>query len=119
MKNIDPEVALIHDFASMNETENIKNLSKGKMKSTPFNDSGKTEDFSKSRTSKVKYMNERYVPEAKAMSIKIQQITKLNLYNEQFASENFQIMNYGIGGKITGHVDSSGVIYENLKEKSM
>ena len=65
------------------------------------------------------YMNERLVPEVEAMSIKAQQITKLNLYNEQFASENYQIMNYGIGGKISGHIDSPGVIYENLQEKSM
>ena len=65
------------------------------------------------------YMNERLVPEAEVMSIKAEQITKLNLYNEQFASENYQIMNYGIGGKISGHIDSPGIIYENLQEKSM
>ena len=53
-------------------------------------------------------MNERLVPEAEAMSIKAEQITKLNLYNEQFASENYQIMNYGLGGKISPHVDSIG-----------
>ena len=87
---------MIHDFASVGETEAIKNLAKGKMKSTPYIITGKAQGFSKARTSKVMYMNERLVPEAEVMSIKAEQITKLNLYNEQFASENYQIMNYGI-----------------------
>jgi len=36
---------------------------------------------------------------------------RFNLYNEQFASENYQTMNYGIGGTISGHVDSMGIHY--------
>ena len=119
VKHIDPEIALIHDFTSVKETEDIKNLARGKMKSTPYILGGKAEAFSKARTSKVMYMNERLVTEAEVVSIKAEQITKLNLYNEEFASENYQIMNYGIGGKISGHIDSPGVIYENLQEKSM
>ena len=55
------------------------------MKSTPYIISGKSEKFTKARTSKVMYMNERLVPEAEVISIKAQQITKLNLYKEQFA----------------------------------
>ena len=135
-KHSDPEIALIHDFASVNETEKIKNLARGKMKSTPYIVSGKSVTFTKSRTSKVMYMNERHVPEAEVITVKAQQITKLNLYNERFArwviiyelvliiivtkcyqfSENYQIMNYGIGGKINGHLDSPGVIYEHFQE---
>ena len=57
------------------------------------------------------YMNENLVPEAMVLSRKIEFVTKLKLSHEQYASENFQIMNYGIGGKISGHVDSPGVIY--------
>ena len=30
---------------------------------------------------------------------------------EQFASENYQIMNYGIGGRISMHLDSIGKIF--------
>ena len=84
-KHSDPEIALIHDFASVNETEKIKNLARGKMKSTPYIVSGKSVTFTKSRTSKVMYMNERLVPEAEVITVKAQQITKLNLYNERFA----------------------------------
>ena len=38
----------------------------------------------------------------------IKEKSLLNLKEEKYASENFQVMNYGIGGKITCHLDSSG-----------
>ena len=49
-----------------------------------------------------------------ALSRKIERATKFNLYNEKFASENYQIMNYGIGGTISPHVDSDSVFKEEL-----
>ncbi len=52
------------------------------------------------------YMNELLVPEAMALSRKVSQITRYRLKEELYASENFQIMNYGIGGRITMHLDS-------------
>ena len=82
------------------------------------------------------YMNEKLVPEAMKLSNKIQLVTRFRLYHERYASklnsthlviflplrnlreinfalgENFQIMNYGIGGKISGHVDSRGEIID-------
>ena len=51
-------------------------------------------------------MNEILVPEAMVLSKKISEITRYRLKEERYASENFQIMNYGIGGKISIHVDS-------------
>ena len=54
------------------------------------------------------YMNEILVPEAMDLSRKISQVTRYKMKEEKFASENFQIMNYGIGGKISTHVDSMG-----------
>ena len=56
-------------------------------------------------------MNEKLVLAA-MISNRIELVTGLNLYNEQFASENYQIMNYGIGGKITPHVDSIAFKYD-------
>ena len=53
-------------------------------------------------------MNEVLVPEAMDLSRKLSQITRYKMKEEKFASENFQIMNYGIGGKISTHVDSMG-----------
>lgn len=54
------------------------------------------------------YMNEVLVPEAMKLSEKISQITRYRLKDEKYGSENFQIMNYGIGGRISLHLDSIG-----------
>ena len=58
-------------------------------------------------------MNELFVSEAKGISKNIELVTKTTLKSERYASENFQIMNYGIGGKISGHVDTVGLTFEN------
>ena len=148
LKHKSPEIALIHDFASPSEIENIKKKARGKMKSkfhlchhnfkncfnlyffhcftlflkitgTPYVEPhAKQKEFSKLRTSKVMYMNEKLVPEAMILSKKIELATRFKLYHEKYASENFQIMNYGIGGKISGHVDTGGeIIMESTWKK--
>ena len=43
-------------------------------------------------------MNEKMVPDAMDISKRIELVTGLGLYHEQFASENYHVMNYGIGG---------------------
>ena len=45
---------------------------------------------------------------------KVTQITRYRMKEEQFASENYQIMNYGIGGRISMHLDSVGKIFKKL-----
>ena len=62
------------------------------------------------------YMNEKLVPEAMVLSKKIELATRFKLYHEKYASENFQVMNYGIGGKISGHADSQGETVEKSVE---
>ena len=104
-----PEIAILHQFASSVEVEQIKNLARGRMKSTPFVSQDAVHKSSKKRTSKVMYMNEKLVPAAMVISKKIERATKFTLYNEQFASENYQVMNYGTGGKITPHIDSHSI----------
>jgi len=59
---------------------------------------------------KVIYMNEHKEDAAKKLSDKIEKATRFKLYNDNLDSENYQIMNYGIGGTISGHVDSSGML---------
>ena len=54
------------------------------------------------------YISEKYDEEMMEVSKRIQTITKFNLSNEPYASENFKIMNYGTGGKVKGHWDSVG-----------
>ena len=116
-KHSDAEIALIHDFASPAEIEKVKNLGKGKMQSTPYLVGKKTVSYSKLRTSKVMYQNERLVGDIMPISNRIEWLTQLKLKHEQFASENFQLMNYGIGGKISPHVDDLGEIYNNKTRK--
>ena len=72
-----------------------------------------SQNYSKRRTSKVIYMNENLVPGCKTISNRIEWLTLMKMKHEIFASENFQIMNYGIGGKITAHVDAFGEIFTN------
>ena len=107
--HLDPEIGLYHQLISAQESENVKDLARGKMRSTPYVVDSKNEPFSKSRTSKVMYMNEKLVKEAMAMSNKVEWATRFRLKDEKYGSENYQVMNYGIGGKITPHVDSPGV----------
>ena len=57
------------------------------------------------------YMNEFVVPEAMAISKRIELVTNFQLSTKKFGSENFQIMNYGLGGMISGHVDSHGAVF--------
>lgn len=97
--NQNPEVALIHDFTPVENIQKIQNLAKGKMMSTPYTVNGKIQAVSKHRTSKVLYMNEKIVPDAMDISKRIELVTGLGLYHEQFSSENYHVMNYGIGGK--------------------
>ena len=103
-----PEIGLFKELASENEIMKVRHGARGKMKSTPYAVGDNEAEFSKGRTSKVMYMNERLVPEVMVLSKKIQLATRFSLYHERFASENYQIMNYGIGGKISGHADSQG-----------
>ena len=42
------------------------------------------------------------------ISRRIELITRFNVTGEKYASENFKIMNYGLGGTIQKHWDSIG-----------
>ena len=72
------------------------------MKSTPFRDgkSSQEKSYSKLRTSKVMYINEKLVPFMRPISRRITLATKFKMKEDPHASENFQIMNYGMGGRI-------------------
>ena len=110
-QNLSPQVAIVHDFLNDKETDKIIDIVQGNMISTPYNVQGKVLSFSEERTSKLKYLQDQHFPNAMKISKRIEKITRLKLNSDIFASEDYQIMNYGIGGKISGHIDSNGVIY--------
>ena len=112
IKHQEPEIGLIHEFASLNETKSIQYRARGQTKSTPYGTYDGSSDFSKQRTSKVMYMNEKLEKEAMVLSNKIELATHFRLYQEEYASENYQIMNYGIAGKISPHIDYPGIIFD-------
>ena len=104
-----PEIILIHNFTYKDEVSRIIQRTKGKLVATPlFRNFSQT--VSNARTSKMMYLSEGVDSEAKSMADRIQLITKFKLHNEKFASENFKVMNYGLGGKVQGHWDASGNI---------
>ena len=107
----DPEIGRLHDFASQDQVDKILNLIQGKTISTPYFVGGSQKSYSKERTSKVGYLNETFVPEAMVISKNIELATRFKIISKLFASENYQVMNYGLGGKIDPHVDSLGQIF--------
>ena len=78
LKSAEPEIAIVHQLISIQEAESVKELARNKMRSTPYIDGGKDKSFSKGRTSKVMYMNEKLVPEADAVSKKIRSFLLIN-----------------------------------------
>ena len=52
------------------------------------------------------YLNEHKEDVARKLSDKVQLAMRFNIYRNYLDSENYQVMNYGIGGTISGHVDS-------------
>ena len=110
-KNQKPEIGLFHELVTPAEAQAIQNIARGNTKSTPYNYEGESQQYSKGRTSKIMYMNEKLVPDAMVLAKRIELATRFKLYNERKASENFQVMNYGIGGKISFHTDTPGEIF--------
>lgn len=62
------------------------------------------------------YLNERKEPIAAQLSQKVELAMRFVLYKDYMDSENYQIMNYGIGGTISGHVDSPGEFTKNFTQ---
>ena len=92
MLNQKPEISLLHDFISFKETTKLMSASKGKLMTTPYKEDGKQKKFTKSRLSKIKYLNERIDDNARKISQKIEMATKFVLYQSIFDSENYQVI---------------------------
>ena len=106
---IEPFIGVFRDMHSRKEVEDIKEGAKGRMKATPLtvgNDDEKTVlTYTRRRSSKVVYQSETLRPVLERTSRRISMATKLILTGETMASENYQVMNYGMGGTIKVHTD--------------
>ena len=90
--NMNPEVGLIHDFVSKNQTSKMKMDAKYKMKGTPFASGQYAGTYSRWRTSKVMYINERLNENAMEISRNIESVTNCVLSKKRYDSENFQVL---------------------------
>jgi len=111
-KNRVPFIVVVHGFVSGSEQDQMKQeaLAEG-MVTTPYQVGGVQKNFSYKRSSKVAYLADHQSKVAHQVSLRIQRATSFNVVNsmdsENFSSEDFQVMNYGLGGTILGHLDSS------------
>ena len=90
--NMNPEVGLIYDIISNNQTAKMKMDAKYKMKGTPFASGQYAGTYSRWRTSKVMYINERLNENAMEISRNIELVTNCVLSRKKYDSENFQVL---------------------------
>ncbi len=117
--NKEPEVGLFHQLASKSQIEAVIQNATPYLKPTPYSLNQKTMPYSKLRTSKVMYQNEFLWQAAMQVSNNIQNATGFQLYKTPYDSENYQVMNYGLGGKISGHWDISSQSSENSADATI
>ena len=108
-------VAQIHNIVSPVEMEAIKEKTQARLKATPYSVGNKNLDFSYDRTSKVHYLSERTDSLTGKLTKRLELAMAYNMYlaERPYTSENYQIMNYGIGGKIGLHLDTNNAQQEN------
>ena len=103
-------VAIVHQLMSPAEVEKMKSKAIGDMKATPYVVNGVQEEFSYKRSSKIKYVSERTDLTALAISRRLEAALGLRVFQPgaRFTAENYQLMNYGLGGVISLHLDEEG-----------
>jgi prolyl 4-hydroxylase len=101
----EPFIGLLHGLHSTVQAREVRAGARGRMKATPLTVAGRVEAYTGRRSSKVVYQSEALSPVLAAMSRTTERVTGLRLTGEKFASENWQVMNYGLGGTIRVHTD--------------
>ena len=95
---------------SEQEVEGMKGKARGHMKATPYSVGDVNQEFSYKRNSKIKYVSERTDELARSVTRRLELALAFRMFipEDRFSSENYQLMNYGFGGLISLHLDSSG-----------
>ena len=101
----DPHVGMFRDFMSSSECEQVKNRSRGKLKSTPFQEGLRTKYYTTQRVSKRIHITEDQFVLARSTSQRISLATRWIVDQEKGASDEYNVINYGLGGQIEVHVD--------------
>jgi len=110
--NLDPPVGIFRDFYSERECDSILKRGQGNIKSTPFQIGRETSFYTSQRVSKRLHLNEQQFQQGLESSKRIGLATKWTVHTEKGASDDYNIINYGIGGQIEIHVD-----YWNINNK--
>ena len=105
--NKQPSIGFVHDLISKLEASQVKIIARKKMKATPYWTGDHQDTYSRWRTSKVMYINERQNSNAKRISRKIELVTNCILAQNRYDSENFQVNNY------TFEILEKPVVYES------
>ena len=100
--NKQPSIGFVHDLVSRLEASHMKINARKKMKTTPYWTGNKQDNYSRWRTSKVMYINERHNSNAKRISKKIELVTNCILAQNRYDSENFQVNKYNVSENFRG-----------------
>ena len=114
--NTEPFIGTFHKLFTESEATELINFSKGNLKPTPYRVAGELVKYSARRTSKLLYMSESSNPLIPKISQRVELATRFHLTGHKLDSENYQVMNYGLGGAIDVHRDSDGPQEEGTVE---
>ena len=89
--NKEPSVGFVHDLISDKQAEKLKDDARPTMKTTPYSTVEAFSSYSRWRTSKVRYFNERLNGNAKTISRNIELVTSCTLAKNKHDSENFKV----------------------------
>ncbi|CAC5358732.1 P4HA [Mytilus coruscus] len=119
LANIKPNIYLFHDVISDNEVAFLRNSSSEMLtRSTVLQDLSKgTMDVAENRISRTAWLSDIQYPKLKKITSRVKMITGLETeYKERFSnSEQYQVLNYGVGGMYRPHLDA---LYEAASKSS-
>ena len=88
----EPQIGYVHDFISNSEIHQVIADAIPRTKTTPYGYGGDYYDYSRWRTSKVMYINEKHNDNAMQISRKIELMTRTQLTKDMYDSENYQVI---------------------------
>ena len=109
-------VAQVHDIISDAERRWMMERALVNLKATPYIVNNDQEESSSLRSSKVHYESERRLARLVKISQRLELATgfKVFLEGRPYTAENYQVMNYGLGGKISLHSDGNEMMEDVL-----